>query len=51
MVHDELKESRIEVHLSTISTEKADMASIPYRRGLSSVPTSYGHGNYPLPFI
>lgn len=54
MVHDELKESRIEVHLVNYPpTEKADMALFHTEEDLSSVPTSYyvANGNYPLPFI
>ena len=46
MVHDELKESRIEVHLVNYPpTEKADMALFH-----TSVPTSYyvANGNYPF---
>lgn len=42
MVHDELKESRIEVHLVNYPpTEKADMALFHTEEDLSSVPTSY----------
>lgn len=54
MVHDELEESRIEVHLVNYPpTEKADMALFHTEEDLSSVPTSYyvANGNYPLPFI
>ena len=41
MVHDELKESRIEVHLVNYPpTEKADMALFHTEEDLSSVPTS-----------
>ncbi len=51
MVHDELKESRIEVHLVNYPpTEKADMALFHTEEDLSSVPTSYyvANGNYPF---
>lgn len=51
MVHDELKESRIEVHLVNYPpTEKADMAPFHTEEDLSSVPTSYyvANGNYPF---
>lgn len=48
MVHDELKESRIEVHLVNYPpTEKADMALFHTEEDLSSVPTSY-YVNYPF---
>lgn len=51
MVHDELEESRIEVHLVNYPpTEKADMALFHTEEDLSSVPTSYyvANGNYPF---
>lgn len=51
MVYDELKESRIEVHLVNYPpTEKADMALFHTEEDLSSVPTSYyvANGNYPF---
>lgn len=51
MVHDELKESRIEVHLVNYPpTEKADMTLFHTEEDLSSVPTSYyvANGNYPF---
>ena len=54
MVHDELKESRIEVHLVNYPpTEKADMALFHTEEDLSSVPTSYYEpmATILLPFI